>query len=270
MEEFKNKVVDIFVTYGGKLLLALVALVVGMFIIKNVKKLMTRKEQESSLDATLAVILRNVVNLVLYGILIFTIVEILGVPMTSVMALIASCGLAIGLSLQGALSNFAGGLIIILFKPFKVGDYIESNSSQGTVKDINMFYTVLVTLDNNRISIPNGELMNSSIVNYSIEKTRRIDLDFKITNDCDADFAGKVLLEAASSTKGILLDPPPFARLAAVDDDTYIFTVRGWVESNDYWDRYFDVLENCSKALTENGIDDPEERMAVRIVKSDD
>ena len=133
-----------------------------------------------------------------------------------------------------------------------------------------MFYTVLVTLDNNRISIPNGELMNSSIVNYSIEKTRRIDLDFKITNDCDADFAGKVLLEAASSTEGILLDPPPFARLAAVDDDTYIFTVRVWVESNDYWDRYFDVLENCSKALTANGIDDPEERMAVRIVKDDD
>ena len=215
------------------------------------------------------VILKNIVLFVLYAVLGISIIEILGVPMTSVITIIASCGLAIGMSLQGALSNFAGGLMILLFKPFKVGDYIESNGAEGIVKDITIFYTVIVTLDNVRISVPNGDLMNSNISNFSSEKVRRVDLDFKVTNDCDGDFAREVLLKAASETDGILHDPEPFTRLSAVDDDTYIFTVRVWVDADKYWDLYFDILENCSKALNENGIDDPEERMAVRLVKDE-
>jgi len=178
-------------------------------------------------------------------------------------------GLAVGLALQGALTNFAGGLMIILFKPFRVGDYIECSGAEGIVKDISIFYTIIVTLDNIRISIPNGDLMNSAISNYSIEKIRRIDLDFKVTNDCDGDEARKVLLDAASNTPGILHEPEPFTRLSAVDDDTYIYTVRVWVDAEKYWDVYFDVLEHCSKALNDNGIDDPEERIAVRIVKDE-
>ncbi len=189
--------------------------------------------------------------------------------MTSVMAVIASCGLAVGLALQGALTNFAGGLMILIFKPFTVGDYIESSGAAGVVKDITIFYTIIITLDNIRISIPNGDLMNSNISNYSSEKIRRIDLDFKLTNDSDVDQDRNVLLEAAANTKGILLNPEPFARLSAVDDDTYIFTVRVWTEVENYWDVYFDTLENCSKALAAHGIDDPEERIAVRVVKEE-
>ncbi|MBP5209908.1 MAG: mechanosensitive ion channel, partial [Clostridia bacterium] len=120
------------------------------------------------------------------------------------------------------------------------------------------------------ITVPNGDLMSSTVTNFSREKTRRIDLDFKITNDCDNDLARRVLLKAAEDTKGVFSQPAPFARMTAVDDDMFIFSVRAWCDSAKYWDVYYDLLENCSNALSENGIDDPEDRIAVRIVKGED
>lgn len=269
MEDLINKIMELGVSYGGKLLLALLVGIVGSLAIKTVKKMVAKALDRDEVDKTLKSVIKNSLNIALYALLGISIIEILGVPMSSVMALIASCGLAIGLALQGALTNFAGGLMIILFKPFRVGDYIECAGAEGIVKDISIFYTIIVTLDNIRISVPNGDLMNSAISNYSIEKIRRIDLDFKVTNDCDEDEAREVLLAAASNTPGILHDPAPFTRLSAVDDDTYIYTVRVWVDADKYWDVYFDVLESCSKALNENGIDDPEERIAVRIVNEE-
>ena len=269
MEDLISKIMELGVSYGGKLLLALIVLVVGTIAIRTIKRLVDKTLDKDNVDRTLQSVLKNSLNIALYALLGISIIEILGVPMSSVMALIASCGLAIGLALQGALTNFAGGLMIILFKPFRVGDYIECSGAEGIVKDISIFYTIIVTLDNIRISVPNGDLMNSAISNYSIEKIRRIDLDFKVTNDCDGDEAREVLLQAATNTTGILHEPKPFTRLSAVDDDTYIYTVRVWVDADKYWDVYFDVLENCSKALNENGIDDPEERIAVRIVKEE-
>ena len=269
MEDLINKIMELGVSYGGKLLLALLVGIVGSLAIKTVKKMVAKALDRDEVDKTLKSVIKNSLNIALYALLGISIIEILGVPMSSVMALIASCGLAIGLALQGALTNFAGGLMIIIFKPFRVGDYIECAGAEGIVKDISIFYTIIVTLDNIRISVPNGDLMNSAISNYSIEKIRRIDLDFKVTNDCDEDEAREVLLAAASNTPGILHDPEPFTRLSAVDDDTYIYTVRVWVDAEKYWDVYFDVLESCSKALNENGIDDPEERIAVRIVNEE-
>ena len=208
-------------------------------------------------------------KILLYVILIISVIEILGIPMSSVVAVLASCGLALGLALQGALGNLAGGLMVLIFKPFKLGDYIESGDSQGTVKDISVFHTTLMTVDNKKILIPNGDLMNATVTNYSAAELRRVDQDFKITNDIDAELVKSVLLSAVLSTDGVLTEPAPFARMTAVDDDTYIFTVRAWCASEKYWDVYYDMLENCSKALSDNGIDDPEERIAVRLVKED-
>ena len=222
------------------------------------------------MDEVLKNILKKLAKFLLYVILIIAVVDILGVSMSSVVAVLASCGLAVGLALQGALSNLAGGLMILIFKPFKVGDYVESDGSQGVVKDISIFYTSILTVDNKKIFVPNGDLMNATVTNYSAEDRRRIDQDFKITNDIDAELVKKVLLEAAAGTTGVLSDPAPFARMTAVDDDTYIFTVRAWCETAKYWDVYFDLIENCSKALSDNNIDDPEERIAVRIVKGDE
>ena len=270
MDEFIKKVIDLGSTYGGKLVLAIAAAIVGLLLIKLIGKIVNKLLNKSKFDDIVKLIIKKVVKILLYIVLIVGIVEILGVPMSSVVALIASCGLAIGLAFQGALGNLAGGFMILVFKPFKIGDYIESTGAEGFVRDISIFYTKIMTLDNKQILVPNGDLMSANVTNFTAAEQRRIDQDFKITNDIDQDLVKKVLLEAAAGTKGVLADPAPFARLTAVDDDTYIFTVRAWCNTPDYWDVYFDLIENCSKSLAANGIDDPEERIAVRLVKDED
>ena len=260
MDEFMNKVIDIGATSGGKIVLAIIVLIVGLLLIKMITKGVNRHVEKSKMDPTVKLIVTKLVKILLYVVLVVGLIEILGVPMTSVAALIASGGLAVGLGFQGALANLAGGFLILIFKPFKVGDYINAADAEGIVRDISIFYTKLLTLD----------LMSSNVTNLTAEPIRRIDLDFKITNDIDQDFVKSVLLKAAEKCESILPDPPPFARLTAVDDDTYIFTVRGWCNTETYWDSYFDLIETCSKSLADNGIDDPEERIAVRLVGEED
>ena len=266
MEEFMNKIIDMGATSGGKIIMAILVLVIGLLLIKFIMKIVNRQLEKSKMDHTVKTVLGKIVKILLYVVLVVGLIEILGVPMTSVAALIASGGLAVGLGFQGALANLAGGFLILIFRPFKIGDYIEASDAEGIVRDISIFYTKLLTLDNRTVLIPNGDLMSAKVTNLTAEPIRRIDLDFKITNDIDQDFVRNVLLAAAQQSPGILPDPAPFARLTAVDDDTYIFTVRGWCETPHYWESYFDLIETCSKALADNGIDDPEERIAVRLV----
>ncbi len=269
MEEFVNKAIEIGATSGGKIILAILVLIAGLLLIKLINKVVKKQLEKSKLDDAVKSIVAKVVKIILYLVLLVGLIEILGVPMTSVAALIASGGLAVGLAFQGALANLAGGFLILIFKPFKIGDYIQAADAEGTVREISIFYTKLLTLDNLLVLIPNGDLMSSNVTNLTAEKIRRIDIDFKITNDIDQEFVKSVLLEAARTSPGILREPAAFARLTAVDDDTYIFTVRGWCDTTEYWDVRFDLIESCSKALSENGIDDPEERIAVRLVGDD-
>ena len=270
MDKFIEKLINMGTSYGGKLVLAIVTLIVGLLVIKLIGKLIKKALGNSKLNDTVKLVIIKTVKIILYVVLIVGIVSILGVPMSSVVAIIASCGLAVGLAFQGALANLAGGLMILIFHPFKVGDYVQATGAEGVVTDISIFYTKLLTLDNKRVLVPNGDLMNANITNLTAEDKRRIDQDFKITNDIDADFVKDVLLKAAAGTHGVVSEPAPFARMTAVDDDTYIFTVRAWCDTADYWTVYFDLIENCSRALRENDIDDPEERLAIRIVKEDD
>ena len=267
MKQLLSNLIDIASSYGGKIVLAIVVAVVGLIVVKLLSKGIAKAFTKSKLDDKAQKIITKVIKALLYLILIIAIVEILGVPMTSLVALLASCGLAAGLAFQGALANFAGGIMILVFRPFKLGDYVNVSDAEGVVTDISIFYTKLLTLDNKQVLVPNGDLMNSNVTNFTAMGKRRVDLDFKITNDIDQELVKKVLIEAASSTKGVLDDPAAFARLTAVDDDTYIFTVRAWCRTEEYWDTYFDLIENCSTSLADNGIDDPEERIAVRIVE---
>lgn len=269
MKEFLDKLIELGAQFGGRLIGAIVALIIGYIVIRSIKKLISRSRGFEKLDKTVQSFLKSFVTVVLYLLLLICVIGILGIPMASVVAVLASCGLAIGLALQGALSNFAGGLMILVFKPFRVDDYINAAGVEGSVQNISVFYTTLLTVDNKRITVPNGDLMNSVVTNFSTEDLRRVDLNFKITNDCDLALAKSVLLKASVETKGVLTEPAPFARMSAVDDDTFILTVRAWCASASYWDVYFDLLENCSNALGENGIDDPEERIAVRLVNAD-
>ena len=270
MDKFIENLIKMGSSYGGKIVLAIVTLIVGLLVIKLIGKLIKKALGNSKLNDTVKLVIIKTVKIILYVVLIVGIVSILGVPMSSVVAIIASCGLAVGLAFQGALANLAGGLMILIFHPFKVGDYVQATGAEGVVTDISIFYTKLLTLDNKRVLVPNGDLMNANITNLTAENKRRIDQDFKITNDIDQDLVRSVLMAAAKATEGVMEDPAPFARLTAVDDDTYIFTVRAWCDTAKYWDVYFDLIENCSSALAANGIDDPEERIAVRLVKDED
>ena len=270
MDQFVKNGIDFITTYGGKLILAVIIFIIGRLVIKALSKAAGKAIDKTKLDPMVRQLMKKAVRILLYVVLVISVIEVLGIPMSSVVAILASCGLAVGLALQGALSNLAGGLMILIFKPFKLGDYVEAGGSQGTVKDISIFYTSLLTVDNKKILVPNGELMNATVTNFSAEDLRRVDQEFKITNDIDAELVKKVLLTAALNTANVLTDPAPFARMTAVDDDTYIFTVRAWCKTAQYWDVYYDMLENCSKALSDNGIDDPEERIAVRLVKDNE
>lgn len=266
MDEFTNTIIEMATNSGGKILLAVAASVLGLLLIKLILKLAGRYLGKTKLDPQVTKIISVVLKVVLYIVLLIGVIEILGVPMTSVTALLASGGLAIGLAFQGALSNLAGGFLILIFRPFKTGDYVEAAGTEGVVRELGVFYTKLTTLDNRVVLVPNGDLMNSNVTNYSAEKTRRVDQSFKITNDVEQDLVIRVLTDAAAGTPGVLSEPAPFVRLTSVDDDTYIFTVRVWCDTPAYWDVYYDLIERCSRALSENGIDDPEERIAVRIV----
>ena len=269
MDQFIKNGIDFLTTYGGKIVIALLVLIIGGFVIKLLDRLIAKGIDKTKVDETVKVVSKKVIRILLYVLLFIGVIEILGVPMSSVVAVLASCGLALGLALQGALANLAGGLMILIFKPFKIGDYIEVTGAEGHVRDISIFYTTIITLDNRKILVPNGDLMSANVTNFTAEDIRRIDLDFKITNDIDEEFVKRVLYDAADHAPGVLHDPEPFARLTAVDDDTYIFSVRAWCDTRKYWDVRFDLIECCSKALSENGIDDPEERIAVRLVKED-
>ena len=201
MEQLWKDLIDMATTYGGKLLMALVVLLVGGLAVKLLNKGIRKALEKTKLEPTVKNVIKNGTRVLLYLILAISVFEVLGVSMSSVVAVLASCGLAVGLALQGALGNLAGGLMILIFKPFRVGDYIESTGAEGTVKDIGIFYTALITIDNKKIFVPNGDLMNANVTNFTAEERRRVDQNFKITNDVEADLVERVLLEAAMETE---------------------------------------------------------------------
>jgi small conductance mechanosensitive channel len=269
MDQFLSNAIQLITTYGGKIIAAILVFIIGSIVIRGLNRLIGNLIEKSKLDGTIKNVLKNLVKYLLYIILILACVEILGVPMSSVIAVLASCGLAIGLALQGALTNFAGGVMILIFHPYKVGDYIEASGAEGTVSEISLFYTTIMTIDNKKIMVPNGDIMGANITNFTAMEKRRVDMEFRVTNDIDVNLVKEVLLKSSSETKGVLDDPEPFVRMTSLGDDAYVFTVRAWCNTADYWDVYFDILENGCRALGENGIDDPESRMAVRLVNEE-
>ncbi len=252
-------------TWGFKLLGAIIVFVVGIKCIKALVKFLKASPKLDKLDDSLRSFLASFSNIVLYVLLVITIAMILGVPATSFITILASCGVAIGLALQGSLSNFAGGLMILFFKPFKVGDFIEASGETGTVVEISVVYTVLLTPDNKRITLPNGALTNASIKNYSSEDTRRVDLTFSADYSCDVETVKKVISEVIEAHPLALKDPAPFVRLSAHSDSALTYTARIWTKTADYWDVYFDVNESVKIAFDKNNIKIPYPQLDVHI-----
>ena len=257
MKQFLEWIIPILQDVGLKLLISAVIFIVCRLIIKAVVKALRTGKMAQKMEPTVAHFLANFVNIVLYIILVVTIIAIMGVPMASVVAAIASAGVAIGLALQGALSNFAGGIMILLFHPFRVGDFIEVNGFSGTVDDIDVFYTFLKTPDNKAVTVPNGSIMSNSVVNYSVNGTRRVELNIGVAYGSDIDRVKAILLEEAARHELVLSDPEPFCRLSTQGDSALNFVLRVWTSTSDYWQVNFDLLEAIHKRLEAEGIEIP-------------
>lgn len=264
-EQLVNKLVDFATTSGFKLLAVIILVIIGLKAIKWLKKWIRTSPKLDKIDSSLRSFAVSFVSVVLYALLFVTVLMILGVPATSFVAVLTTCAAAIGLALQGSLSNFAGGIMILLFKPFKVGDYIEAAGESGVVSEISVVYTELLTLDNKRITIPNGTLTNSVIENYSSEDLRRVDLTFNTSYDCDMETVKSVIRKVIDSNPMALKNPEPFVRLSAHNDSALTYTVRIWCKNADYWDVNFDTIENVKKAFDENGIKIPYNQIDVHV-----
>lgn len=250
-------------TVGLKILLGLLILIVGLKLSKWVVKLVAKGKAFQKIDTSAQSFIKSFIRVILYALVIASACITWGVPSTSFMTIFASAGVAIGLALQGALSNFAGGLMILFFKPFKVGDYIESAGASGTVKEITIIYTIVTTVDNKTVTIPNGTLTNSVVTNCSAAPIRRVDLTISADYDNDIELVKKVLLDVANSHEKVLKDPAPFVRLAAHGASSLNYTFRVWCNSADYWDVFFDMNEDIKKAFDANGISIPYQQIQI-------
>ncbi len=267
LEKIWNFLWSFATSWGVKLLGAIIILVVSLKLISALAKWIKTSPKLNKVDDSLRSFLVSFSRIVLYVILVITIATTLGVPATSFITILASCGVAIGLALQGSLSNFAGGLMILFFKPFKVGDFIEASGKTGVVEEISVVYTVLLTLDNKRITLPNGALTNSVIENYSSEELRRVDIDFNAAYSCDVEKVKKVITEVVEAHPLALKKPEPFVRLSKYADSALTYTVRVWCNNADYWTVYFDVLEGVKAAFDKNEISIPYPQIDVHMNK---
>lgn len=264
-DQLLNTIMALMTSIGFKLLGAILVLFVGLKLIKWFKTWLKTTPKLEKLDSSLRSFLVSFSSIVFYIMLVITVAMILGVPVTSFITILASCGVAIGLALQGSLSNFAGGLMILFFKPFKVGDYIEAVGESGKVEEISVVYTVLLTPDNKKITIPNGTLTNSVIENYSSEDTRRVDFTFNTGYECDIEKVKEIIFKIISEHPAALKEPDPFVRLSAHSESSLTYSARVWCKSDDYWNLYFDTLEAVKKSFDENNISIPYPQIDVHV-----
>ena len=267
MEKLLDKLNELWVDAGLKLIYVIIILFVGGKLIKLLTKLIKKGRWFNKLDKSVSSFLLSFINIALNVLLFITIAGVIGIPSTSIITLLGSAGVAIGLALQGGLSNIAGGIIILVFKPFKVGDFVDTHTDSGTVKSISLFYTTLVAPDNRVISIPNGNLANSSSINYSKEGIRRLDINMDVSYDNDVDLVKKTLVDLLKKEKRIIADKDIFVRLTDYKESSMLYTIRVWVNSSEYWDVKFDLLENIKREFDNKKISIPYSQMDVHIKK---
>jgi len=260
-----NTVTDICFDIALKLFGALLVLIIGRALIHFLLKHFPRGSAKHPLDPTARQFFMSITKVALYVMLIVIIVGILGVPMASVIAVVGSAGAAIALALQGSLSNLAAGIMLLIFKPLKLGDYVETNGVGGTVLELGVFYTTLITPDNRHITIPNSSLTNATITNYSREENHRVDLVFTADYGTDAEQAKELILKTVTAHASALTDPAPFVRMTELADSSINFTVRVWCKAENYWDVKFDLTEQIKELFDKNGISIPYPQLDVHV-----
>ena len=258
INEVISKLIDGGIDLGGRILAALIIFFIGKYLINWANKLFAKMLQNRNVDASIQSFLKSIVNITLLVMLFLAVIGKLGIELTSFAALLASVGVAVGMALSGNLSNFAGGVIILVFRPYKVGDYIEaSTGASGKVTDIQIFHTVLTTSDNKVVFVPNGSMSNAVVTNYNRKETRRLQFTFGVEYGTDFEFAKSVLLEIINKDSRILKDPAPFIAVSELADSSVNIIVRVWVNSDDYWNVNFDMNKSVYATFNEKGISFP-------------
>jgi small conductance mechanosensitive channel len=270
MDKVLDKLFDGGVDFGIKLIVFCLILLIGFKLIKIFIKLIKKGRGFNKLEKSVQTFVISFINITLKCLVFITGLGYIGIPMTSLITLFGTASLAIGLAMQGGLTNMVGGLMILVFKPFKVGDWIESNGYSGSVEEITIFYTILKTLDCTRVVMPNGELANTNVKNFSSNAKRRLCVDFSVSYGSDIDKVKKVLLEVISKEDLILDDEEIFVRLTDHADSALIFTVRVWTKNSDFWDVKFNLLENVKKAFDKNKIEIPYPQLDIHMDKKEE
>ena len=264
-KDMMSSLIEIGSSIGISLLMALAILIVGRQLVKLILRLITVALEKSKVEDTVRIFVTNLLNTLLMILVFIAAINQLGIETTSIIAVLGAAGLAIGLALQGSLSNFAAGILIVIYRPYKVGDYIEAGNYAGTVKDIQIFSTVLKTPDNKIVVVPNGSIMNGSIVNYSDQDTRRIDLIVSCGYEDDIDKVRSVLEDILKKEKRVLKDPKPQIAVTELADSSVNFIFRPWVKRTDYLPVYYSLLEEVKKRFDKEGISIPYPQSDVHI-----
>lgn len=259
-----KKIKDMLPSMGTAIFIFLIGIIISKTIIKIFKKCLKR----ANVDTAAIVFICSILKVLLYVIIIIISLSILNIPMTSIIAVLSAAGLAVGLALQNSLSNLAGGFIILFSKPFKSGDFVETNSASGTVESISILYTKILTVDNKTIYIPNGKVADSQIINYSEQNKRRVDFEFGISYSDDLERAKEIITDLAQKHELILNEPePPFVRLGVQAEDSLQIVVRVWTATENYWQVKFDFTEMVNDAFNEHNITIPFRQLDVHIHK---
>ena len=256
-QEYVDTAIELAITHGPKLLLALLVLVIGWWLSNRLVNLMDKGLRRSNAEPTLVKFLHSIVGIILKMIVLVIFATTIGVETASLIAVMGAAGLAVGLALQGSLANFAGGVLILFFKPFKAGDEIEAQGYRGVVQEIQIFNTILLTRDNERIVIPNGNLSNGCLKNIFVEPTRRVDMTYGISYDDDIGKAKQIIADVLAADQHVLKEPAPDIFVSAHADSAINILVRPWCKSEHFWDVHFGTMENVKLAFDREGITIP-------------
>ncbi|GHD42626.1 small conductance mechanosensitive channel [Marinobacter persicus] len=265
--QLMDQAISLVMTYAPKVVLAIITLIVGLWLINRFVKVLDSKLGKK--DPTLNSFLCGLLSAILKILLLISVASMVGIATTSFVAIIGAAGLAVGLALQGSLGNFAGGVLILIFKPFKVGDTIEAQGFLGAVREISILYTIVDTFDNRRVVIPNGSLSNASLTNVSYYDTRRCDMTFGISYNDDIDKARAIIKRCLDEDERVLPEPEPRISIGSLGDNSVNFIVRPWTKTDDLWPVYWDMHEKIKKAFDAEGISIPFPQRDVHIIREE-
>lgn len=268
LEKVLQKLIDMGLAAGKNILLAIVVYIVGRFIIKLINRLMLRTFAQRKVELSVQTFLKSFINILLTIILIVSVISVLGINTTSIAALLASAGVAVGMALSGNLQNLAGGLIVLVFKPYKVGDYIEAQGTQGTVREIQIFHTIVTRPDSTLAYVPNGAMSSGLITNYSRNELRRLDFVVGVDYGVDVSRVEEITRRIVDNNPLVLSDPAPFIAVDALAESSVNVLIRVWSKTTDYWKLYYDLRREIYDTYNREGIDFPFPQQTVHIAKS--